>query len=448
MIFILFIFSQDTINKERSKRHFVAMILINNISNHNLNNEDINKKIKHLNLKISDLDYQSIKNESIEYLNSKNGATINFVYKNKVYIKINRNFFRNLNGKHRRPPHLRMGKDGKLLPPPRRLGPRNNEPFRDLFPIPIVKSSDKILAGLLRNAPLLPALLKKDILFEDLNSSFKENLIWFVLFVLVDMVLLWFYLFLMKKLKPLLLLKKKIRNFSNGKLIIEKELIYKDEISEVSNEFNNALIKIKELRESRNLFLRNIMHELNTPITKGKLISDTLASSRRKEILQKVFYRLEYLLIEFSKIEELTSGKITLKRANYRVLDVLDEAFDLLLLDNNKINVSSVDVSIDVDFQIFSIALKNLIDNALKYNSNGNPELLISHSSISISNKGRALKKDINEYYKPFNREYESINEGLGLGLYITKNIIDVHGYKLNYTYEKGIHTFVIDYKK
>ena len=44
----------------------------------------------------------------------------------------------------------------------------------------------------------------------------------------------------------------------------------KDEIAEVSNEFNNAISKIKTLQDSRSLFLRNIMHELKNPHCQGK----------------------------------------------------------------------------------------------------------------------------------------------------------------------------------
>lgn len=284
----------------------------------------------------------------------------------------------------------------------------------------------------------------KPLMFLDRSSNEEFRYFWLVVLFCVDTLLIWFYFFLRAKIKPLYTLKNEIIEFSNGNLNINTKVNGKDEIAEVSNEFNNAIIKIRELTESRNLFLRNIMHELKTPITKGKLISDTLVESRRKEILQRSFYRLEYLLEEFSQIEELTSGKTTLNTGEYRGVDLVDQALDLLLLEKRHLTIISRDVSFNVDFKLFTIALKNMIDNALKYNTNGNPEIFIEKNFISVRNKGDKLKKPILEYLKPFNREYESIDKGLGLGLYITNSIIKIHKFKLEYTYDKGYHSFRI----
>lgn len=52
------------------------------------------------------------------------------------------------------------------------------------------------------------------------------------------------------------------------------------------------------IKEARSLFLRNIIHELKTPIMKGSLISEDLEQTR----LGQIFERMNYLLDEFSKI--------------------------------------------------------------------------------------------------------------------------------------------------
>lgn len=226
----------------------------------------------------------------------------------------------------------------------------------------------------------------------------------FILFI--DFLLISFYIFLYRKFKP--------------------------------------LKKLKELTDSRSLFLQNIMHELKTPINKGKLITDTLKDSKRKDILQRNFYRLEYLLGEISKIEELTSGKIKLKRNDFIVEELLNQAIDILSLDKTKFDIKLIDKIINVDFELFSIALKNLIDNSIKYNTKGKAQIEVTKKSIIIRNKGLSLKNDIFEYYKPFNREYETVKGGLGLGLYISNNIIKLHGFKLQYEYINGYHSFKI----
>ena len=282
-----------------------------------------------------------------------------------------------------------------------------------------------------------------------IDSLTEEKIQYFWLFVLssIDLLLAWFYYFIYKKLKPLVNLKNEITKFSNGNLNVNTETIGKDEISQVSNEFNNAIIKIRELYDSRQLFLRNILHELKTPITKGKLISDTLEHNRKKEILQKAFTRLEYLLGEFVKIEELTSGKINLSKKEYRVVDLLDQALDILLIDKSKVDIYPNGTKIYADYEIFSIAIKNLIDNAIRYNTNGKPEIFVKKDSLLIKNKGEPLKRNFEEYLKPFNREYESIDRGLGLGLYITNNVIKRHGFKLFYFHSENYHIFKIQFK-
>jgi two-component system OmpR family sensor kinase len=265
-----------------------------------------------------------------------------------------------------------------------------------------------------------------------------------ILFV-IDFLLIRFLLFLRKKLKPLFVLKENMILLSQGNFSISTKTTGKDEISQVANEFDNAIKQLRELRESRNLFLRNIMHELKTPITKGKLITDMYDECERKHILIRVFQRLEYLLSEFSKIEELTSGKINLQKDNYPAYDLIEQAFDILLLDDNKIEIfDNYNLFLNVDFELFSIALKNLIDNAISYNTNGNPEIFIEKDFIKIVNKGEKLTKDIEDYYKPFNHEYEDASSGLGLGLYISNNIIKIHNFKLEYEYIDNHHNFVI----
>ncbi|MCT7546902.1 ArsS family sensor histidine kinase [Aliarcobacter butzleri] len=320
-----------------------------------------------------------------------------------------------------------------------------NEDFRKIPPPPIIPLQNQRLDEFgesiffkLRPKPF------EILLIDELNEKdFKY--FWLVVLFSIDILLLWFFMFIEKKLKPLISLKKDMKNLSNGNLQISTKTDGKDEISQVAKEFDIALKQLKELRDSRNLFLRNIMHEFKTPITKGRLITDIYEDSERKFILIRVFQRLEYLLSEFAKIEELTSGKITLDKRKYYVVDLIEQAFDILLLEEDVIEVEySHELKIEVDFELFSIALKNLIDNAIKYKTEQKPKIIINEDSIQIINKGKELSKDIKEYFKPFNHDYETATSGLGLGLYISNNIIKIHKFELNYIYEDGYHNFFI----
>ena len=116
------------------------------------------------------------------------------------------------------------------------------------------------------------------------------------------------------------------------------------------------------------------------------------------------------------------------------------------MIDKSQVDIYTNQTKVYVDYELFAISLKNLIDNAMKYNTEGKPEIVINKDSLIIKNHGKALKKTFEEYLKPFNRDYESIDKGLGLGLYITNNIIKHHGYKLYYYFNSGYHIFKIQF--
>lgn len=277
-------------------------------------------------------------------------------------------------------------------------------------------------------------------------SDKQENYRLIIFALLIDIFILAFYLYVIKRLQPLQDLKKKIIGFSQGELKVDSPQKGKDEIAEVSNEFNQAIAKIKTLQESRNLFLRNIMHELKTPIAKGKLISDLIDDDKNQKRLQTIFARFEHLLSEFTKIEQVTSNAMILHQKRFRIVDIVDNAFDLLLIDSDTLELQINDnLEIDADFELFSTALKNLIDNALKYSSK-RAKIIINKESISIVSYGYKLKNT--HFETAFNRAFEDSSRGLGLGLYITYHIVKKHGYRLEYKHSDGLNKFVIYFKE
>lgn len=276
----------------------------------------------------------------------------------------------------------------------------------------------------------------KWIVLRDEHAPANTTLFWIIIFAGVNLLLLSFYFFLYRKLIPLRMLKNDIYRFAEGERDMDTSMEGKDEISEVANAFNQALIKIRILQDSRNLFLRNIMHELKTPITKGKITIDMLDDTVYKERLVKAFNRLEFLLSEFAKVERITSGYFELKRHLFRLMDVLDHAIDLLHIDPEEVHIEADLSYLDVDFELFATAIKNLIDNALRYGE-GKPHIIIREHCIEVINRGEPLQKPFDAYLQPFNRNYEHKETlGLGLGLYITDSIVQAHKMHLNYHYD------------
>lgn len=287
--------------------------------------------------------------------------------------------------------------------------------------------------------------------FEHFSSIVLEDIkvqstwmIWTV-FIAIDLLVLLFFGFILKKLTPLHRLKNAIIDFKEGDTHLDVPIEGKDEISQITHEFNHALEKIASMKEARALFLRNILHELKTPIMKGSLTTDCLETSPDQERLKRIFNRMDYLLGEFSTMERFSSGEMTINPREYRFVDLLDHTCDILMCDKKNITIKGEDSAliINVDFELFAIALKNLLDNAFKY-SEGKPTIIILAHAIEMCSLGDPLPEENRTFTKPFNRTYESSMTGLGLGLYITNAILQKHRFTLEYHYDMGLNCFRI----
>ncbi len=287
-------------------------------------------------------------------------------------------------------------------------------------------------------------LILKDMLFQPYRYRIIE-----LIFTAIVIILLITYIFTIRRVIPLIRLKREIDKFAKGDLNIDCKTDGTDEISQVSNAFHNAVEQIKKLNNSRVLFLRNVMHEFKTPITKGVISTEMLPESKQKDRLERVFQRLESLLNEFIAIEQLTSGFGTQEKREYRAVDILDEALDLMLLDKDSKKIEmdiKEDISIEADFKLFAIAIKNMIDNALKYSTDKKVIIRVQKDKIEFLNRGEPLEHDISYYIEPFVKGASS-SQIFGFGLYILVSILEAHNMKLNYRYEDGYNIFSFERK-
>lgn len=268
----------------------------------------------------------------------------------------------------------------------------------------------------------------------------KRALVFAAVFLLIVLLYLW----IMKSFNPLSKLKSQIQTFSKGNLDIECKSDKKDEIAEVANEFDHAVRMIRELLHSRQLFLRAIMHELKTPIAKGRLVSEMIADEKNKARLHSIFERLNLLIDEFAKIEKITSKNFDLTIKPYRMSDLLEASIDMLMIENPKHLITihiEKDYSINVDFELFTLVIKNILDNGIKYSTDKHITVIIDNNQLKIINKGEALKESLENYFKPFHAS----KKGLGLGLYIVKSILDIHQMKLGYQHKDQENIFTVD---
>ena len=280
-------------------------------------------------------------------------------------------------------------------------------------------------------------------LFLENKNKPKYPLKRIAVFTIVFLLIIILYFWVIRSLKPLTELKNKIKKFSEGDLNIQCASDKKDEIAEVANEFDHAVTMIRELLQSRQLFLRAIMHELKTPIAKGRLMSEMLPDEKSKQRMHGIFERLNLLIDEFAKIEKITSKNFKLKLNSYKMSDLVEASIDLLMVEHPERLVSieiQKDYIVKADFELFTLVIKNLLDNAIKYATDKHVIVRIEGDHVDIINKGEALSEPLENYFKPFHTS----KSGLGLGLYIVKSILDIHHMTLTYQYQEGKNIFTV----
>ncbi|CZE47893.1 ArsS family sensor histidine kinase [Campylobacter geochelonis] len=263
-----------------------------------------------------------------------------------------------------------------------------------------------------------------------------------VIFSLVFLTVLITYIFIIRKIKPLRRLKRQINKFANGDLDISNVSTGNDEISEVADAFYNSVMQIKKLNESRQLFLRNIMHELKTPITKGRITVEMIEKGKYQDRLISVFEKLEDLINEFAAVERATAGIGLNEMGEFSLQELIDEAIKLAMIDKNRVEIMfEEDIMLQVDFKLFSIAIKNMIDNGMKYSLDRKIKILANQNSIEFHTLGSKLDQQLEFYIEPFSKG-KNAKQSFGLGLYIVDNILKSHGLKFSYKHTDEINIF------
>lgn len=299
------------------------------------------------------------------------------------------------------------------------------ETFEDEFIIKINYLDEKLL------------LKTPDI--EDINDKPILN----ILISLDILALILIFLYILRLLSPLKQITNKIIRFANGNFDSRINITTNDEIGLLSKTFDEMADKLeKEIRTKEEL-LRDIGHELKTPITKGKFAVEKIEDSSQKELFKKIFNDLDSLTSELIELEKLNSKELnkTIFQCETLVIEALDK---LYLEDESKIKLEIIkNFKINGDLHYLTKAVKNLIENALKYSDSFPISIQIDDYAIIVKNRGKQLSKELEYYLKPFTQELSNRN-GFGLGLCIVKKVVDKHHFQLEYFYEDGFNVFKI----
>ena len=265
--------------------------------------------------------------------------------------------------------------------------------------------------------------------------DYTTQLIFTIAFVLV-LFLIFLYLMVLKKLYPLKRLNSQIQKFAKGDLDIKIEMDGDDEIAKIGKSFDKAIKHIRQLISSKNLFMRNIMHELKTPITTSRIIAENVEDEMSRNILIKSFNRMNELIEELAQIERITMYNFAPKKREYLLSEIIDETKDMLLKGEEYYKFNYTNKKVFTDKSLLSLVLKNLIDNAIKYSPNRLAIVDFVDKKIMVKSKGERLKHDLSYYIEPFSQE-EKRSSGFGLGLYIVDNIVEKLGGEFKYRYDE-----------
>ena len=200
---------------------------------------------------------------------------------------------------------------------------------------------------------------------------------------------------------------------------------------------------------SKTNFLANMSHEIRTPLNSilgmAQIMSEDNLSKEQQNymgIIQRAGKDLLSLINNILDLSKIESGELKLDREEFSIDDILNNCIDLLTINaRNKglelysdINPTVPDFVIGDPTRLKQILI-NLVTNAVKYTENGNVSVNCTFEpksnllSIEVKDTGRGIPKDKMDYlFKNFFQVNPLMdkNKGFGLGLAITKNLIDL----------------------
>ena len=255
----------------------------------------------------------------------------------------------------------------------------------------------------------------------------------------------------------------KIDENSEEELSILKNELYKVTVMLIENASNTLKDKINLKRA-----LEDISHQLKTPLTSILIILDNLIDNPEMEYQTRVEFlhdlkrettRIQSLIQSILKLSKFDSNTIQFIKQDIYLKQIIDEAIkntgSLADLKNIKINVEGnkkIKLNCDLLWQIEAITniLKNCIEHSkentqidIKYNNNS------VYSYITITDYGEGIsKEDLPHIFERFYRGKNSSNESIGIGLSLSKTIIESNNGIVSVESNSDKTTFIIKYFK
>jgi two-component system OmpR family sensor kinase len=150
------------------------------------------------------------------------------------------------------------------------------------------------------------------------------------------------------------------------------------------------------------------------------------------------------LISDLAEIEIVTTQSFETNFEYVMLEEVVQKSQDLLMVESGHVKLEVENRAMTTDVKLMALAIKNLLDNGLKYGKNKCVILRSSGQTIEVISEGEALLHPLTYYTEPFSQE-EKRSSGFGLGLYIVHSILEKLGYQLGYRHEEGKNIFMIE---
>ena len=244
------------------------------------------------------------------------------------------------------------------------------------------------------------------------------------------------YFFISRYLYPVQLMKNRIIELEKGDLLSKIKIIGEDELADLSIWINKLIEDINTLLENKHQLLLEVSHELRSPLTRIQLLIEMMPDHKNIVKLKEEIDFLEGMISNLLLSDRLALPYSRLDLKKFTTDDIVNAVIEMFPGKKERIKIinNASNFSVFIDETKFILALRNLIDNAIKYsrneqdisftiiNNNKYIEFQIKDSGIGIS------QKDVLKITDPFYQADQSVTtKGFGLGLTICKKIIESH---------------------
>lgn len=283
-----------------------------------------------------------------------------------------------------------------------------------------------------------------------------------------------FYVLVNKRVKYIMYLSQRVKNIANGSIGDTIEVIGNDEIAELTKSINNMSKELKRMFDKerqeekvKNDLIVGLAHDIKTPLTTLMGYLEILQNTNNnKEGENEKYINLAYNashkikkivddLFEFAKLNSV-DFKLQKQEVNLATLVIqIAEEYKPIFQNKNlslEYEIESYDINVNIDIEQFVRVMDNLISNALKYSNIGSTVFikLFSKEKIEllIINQSKILDNiDIERMFQKFYKGDISRGEGSsGLGLAISKKIMELHGGNLSAIKEGNTLEIVITF--